>query len=130
MFHAFSGLVVLVLLALWSFTVWALHALAAWSVANAGGLVAGTGSVADLHLPGWLAPWVPAELAQALVEVLRAAAPMVEAALAWAPALATGLTVVAWVVWAIGSAVLVAVGLALGMAVAVWRRRAAVQPRS
>lgn len=36
MFYAINWFVVVVLLALWSFTAWALHALAAWTVSNAG----------------------------------------------------------------------------------------------
>ena len=39
------------------------------------------------------------------------------------PVLASGLTVMTWVVWAIGSVLLVLLGAALHVAIALWRRR-------
>jgi len=111
--------------ALWSLTVWAANAVALWTIAQAGtwnGAAAGTASLA---LPDWLAPWVPLEMAQALTAMLAGVAPMVESLLQSAPALAGGITVAAWVVWALGGIMLLSMGVGLHMLMAMWRRRSA-----
>jgi hypothetical protein len=55
--------------------------------------------------------------------MVHASIPAIEALLGWAPALAGGLSVAAWLVWGIGSILLVVLGfLATGM-IAVLRRR-------
>jgi hypothetical protein len=80
------------------------HAVAAWSVSNAGALTGVASGVEDLRLPEWLAPWVPPEIAQAMTSLLASIAPVVESLLQTAPALTGGLTVVTWVIWGLGSA--------------------------
>ena len=105
MFYAISWFVVTWLLALWSLAAWALHAVAVWSVSNAGALSGTASGVGSIALPDWLPAWVPTELLQA------------------APALAGGLTVVAWVVWAIGGVLLLLLGATLHLLIALWRRR-------
>ena len=122
MFHVIGWFVVLSLLALWSLAAWAFHALAAWAMANAGVLAGGTASLPGLRLPDWLAPWVPPELAKLLESLAAGLAPAVEALLGWAPALAGGLSVAVWVIWAIGGALLVLCGVLLSGLVAVIRR--------
>ncbi len=124
MFYALSWLVVFSLLALWSLAAWAFHAVAAWTAANAGVLTSGSGAIDALRLPDWLAPWIPSELAAALTSMLSALTPAIETLLGWAPALAGGLSVAVWVVWGIGSALLIALGLLLSAMIAVLRRRA------
>jgi hypothetical protein len=86
--------------------------------------MAGTsGAIAALRVPDWLAPWTPPELALALASMLSAFAPGIEAVLGWAPALEGGLSVAVWVVWGIGSVLLIVLGfLATGM-IAILRRR-------
>jgi hypothetical protein len=123
MLYALSWFVVFGLLALWSLAAWALHAVAAWTVSNAGVLVAGSGATAGLRLPQWLAPWVPPELAAALASMVAAFTPAVESLLGWAPAFAGGVSVAVWVVWALGSIVLIVLGVVLSALIAVWRRR-------
>jgi hypothetical protein len=123
MFYALSWFVVAALLALWSLAAWALHAVAVWTVSSAGAL-AGAASGADtLSLPDWLSPWVPPELVQAMTQWMAGLGPLVDSVLQAAPALAGGLTVATWVVWGIGSALLLLTGAALHLLIALWRRR-------
>lgn len=123
MFYALGWFVVLSLLAFWSLAAWLTHAVAVWTVSNAGALTGVAAGVEDLRLPEWLAPWVPPEVAQALTSLLAGLAPTVEGMLQAAPALAGGLTAVAWVIWGLGSAFLVLFGAGLHLFVAMWRRR-------
>lgn len=123
MFYAITWFVVVMLLALWSLTAWALHALAVWTVSNAGALSGAASGVGGFRLPDWLAPWVPPEIAQALTALLSGFGPAVEGLLQGAPALAGGLTVATWAVWGLGSALLVLLGAGLHLLVAMWRRR-------
>ena len=123
MFYALSWFAVLGLLALWSFAAWAFHAVTAWTVSNAGDLAGGSRVTEGLLLPEWLAPWLPPDLVGTLNSVVAAFTPAVEAMLGWAPALAGGLSVAVWVVWAIGSAFLIVLGVALSAVIAVLRRR-------
>jgi hypothetical protein len=50
--------------------------------------------------------------------------PTIETLLGWAPALEGGLSVAIWVIWGLGSAMLVALGFVATALVAVLRRRA------
>jgi hypothetical protein len=122
MFYALSWFVVFSLLALWSLLAWAAHGLAAWTLAGAGGLVAGGVSAQGMGLPGWLAAWLPPEAAQALESMAAALLPAIQATLAWAPSLEGGLTVLVWVVWGLGCAALVVLGLLASGLIALLRR--------
>ena len=123
MFYAISWFVVAALLALWSLAAWALHAVGAWAASNAGALSGAASGVGAIRLPEWLAPWVPQEVSQSLTALLSGLAPVVESVLQAMPALAGGVTVATWVVWGIGSALLVLFGVGLHLLIAVWRRR-------
>ena len=125
--HALSWSLVFVLFALWSLAAWALHSIAAWTVSNAGFLAGGTGAIEGLRVPDWLAPWIPPELALALTSMLSGFIPAIEAALNQAPALAGGLSVAIWVVWGVGSALIVILGLVCSGLIAALRRRASLQ---
>jgi hypothetical protein len=124
MFYALGWFVVVTLLALWSLGAWAVHAITAWTVSQAGTLAGGAGAAQDLRLPEWLAPWMPPELAAALESMAAALGPAIETLLGWAPALEGGLSVAIWVIWGLGSAMLVALGFVATALVAVLRRRA------
>lgn len=124
MFHALSWLVVSILLALWSFTAWAFHAVAAWTISHSGVLASGAGAMEGLRLPEWVALWVPPEVALAFNATLSAFMPAVEAALGQAPALAGGLSVAVWVIWGLGSVFLVVLGFVASGFIAALRRRA------
>lgn len=123
MFYAISWFVVVALLALWSLAAWALHAVGIWTVSNAGALSGAASGVGAVRLPEWLAPWVPQALSQSLTALLSGLGPVVDGLLQAAPALAGGVTVASWVVWGIGSVLLVLLGAALHLLIALWRRR-------
>ncbi|MDP3613679.1 MAG: hypothetical protein Q8R98_17715, partial [Rubrivivax sp.] len=123
MFYAISWFVVLGLLALWSLGAWAFHAVAVWAVSNAGALTGATKGVESLRLPDWLAPWVPTEIVQAMTSLLSGLAPAIESLLQTAPSLAGGLSVATWVIWGLGSVLLVLLGAGLHLLIAMWRRR-------
>ena len=126
MFHALSWFAVLSLLALWSLAAWAFHSAAAWATSNVGAVAGVSGPVETMRVPAWLAPWIPPELAVVLTSTLSAAAPAIQTVLDWAPALAGGLSVAIWAVWAIGAVLIVLLGLVLSGTVVVLRRRTAV----
>ena len=123
MFYALIWFVVAALLALWSLAAWALQAFAVWSVSNAGALSGATAGADAMALPDWLAPWVPPEIAQSVSQMLAGLGPVVDSLLQAAPALAGGLTVATWVIWGIGSVLLVMLGAGLHLLIALWRRR-------
>jgi len=123
MIYALSWFLIFTLLAFWSLAAWALNAIAVWTVSNAGTLTGATSGFEGLRLPEWLAPWVPPEIAQAVTSALSGLAPVVESLLQAAPALAGGLTLATWVIWALGSALLVLLGAGLHLLVATLRRR-------
>jgi hypothetical protein len=121
MLYALSWFVVVALLALWSLAAWGMQTAAVWTVSNAGSL-SGAASGVDISLPDWLAPWVPGELAQALSQLIAALGPVVNSLLQAAPALAGGLTLAAWVVWAIGGVLILLLGAGLHLLISLWRR--------
>ncbi|MDP1742877.1 hypothetical protein [Polaromonas sp.] len=123
MFYALCWFVVAALLALWSLAALAFHTVAAWAVLNAGALTGVASGASTINLPDWLAPWMPPEVGQWASQVVAVVAPMVDSMLQAAPALAGGVTVVTWVVWGIGSALLLMVGAGIHLLVALWRRR-------
>ncbi|OYT99214.1 MAG: hypothetical protein CFE40_04860 [Burkholderiales bacterium PBB1] len=123
MFYALSWFFVVTLLALWSLVAWALHAIAVWTVSNAATLT-GVASGADvIAVPGWLALWVPPEVAQWANRLMADVVPFVDDLLMAAPSLADGLNVATWVIWGIGSLLIVMLGAGLHLVIALWRRR-------
>jgi hypothetical protein len=122
--YALSWSVTFILLALWSLAAWAFHSIAAWTVSNAGVLAEGSGAMESLRVPDWLAPWIPPEFALAFTSMLSALNPAIEAAISHAPALAGGLSVAVWVVWGVGSALIIILGLVCSRLITVLRRRA------
>lgn len=126
MFYALNWFVVFSLLVLWSLAAWAFHSIVAWTVSKAGVLTGGSGAIEALRVPDWLAPWIPPEVAVAFTSVLSALTPAIEALLNLAPALAGGLSVAVWVVWGVGSALLIGLGFLLSGLIAMLRRRTSV----
>lgn len=124
MLYLISWFFVLALLALWSLAVWALHGIAVWTVSNAGAWSGAASGLGGLDLPPWLAPWVPADLWQSATALLSGLGPLVDSLLQAVPSLAGGLTLVGWVVWGLGGVLLVVLGGALHLLIAMWRRRA------
>ena len=122
MVYALSWFIVAALLALWSLASWALHAAATWTVSNAGALAGAASGTSSVAVPDWLAPWVPPEVAQWASHLMVGFAPLVDSLLQAAPSLAGGLTVATWVIWGIGSGLLVLLGAGLHLLIAQWRR--------
>lgn len=123
MFYALSWFLIFSLLALWSLTVWAANAVALWTIAQAGTWSGAAAGASSPVLPDWLVTWVPPELAQAMTAMVAGVAPLVESLLQSSPALAGGITIAAWVVWALGGVMLLLLGAGLHMLMAMWRRR-------
>lgn len=123
MFYVISWFIVFSLLALWSLASWALHAIGVWTVSSAGALSGAASGVGAIGLPEWLAPWVPQALLQPLTALLSGLEPVVSSLVQALPALAGGVTVVSWVVWGIGAALLLLLGAGLHLLIALWRRR-------
>ena len=125
MFYALSWFAVVSLVALWSLAAWALHAVAIWTVSNAGALSGAASGIEGPALPAWLAPWVPPELVQAVTQGVAWFGPMLDSLLQAVPALAGVLPVAAWGLWGIGSLLLVLLGVGAHLLIALWRRRGA-----
>ena len=123
MYYALGWIFVTSLIGLWSLAVWALQSVAVWAVSNAGALTGAVSGAGAITLPDWLAPWVPLEVAQWARQLLAGLGPVVESVLQAAPALAGGVTVTSWVVWGIGSMLLVVLGVGLHLLIMLWRRR-------
>ena len=123
MFYALSWFVVFGLWALWSLGAWAFHGVAVWVVSNAGALTGVASGANGLRLPDWLAPWVPPEIVQAMTLLLSGVAPAVEGLLQAAPSLAGVLSVATWVIWGLGSILLILLGAGLHLLIAARRRR-------
>ncbi len=123
MFYALNWFVVVGLFMLWSLAAWAFHSLAVWTVANAGVLSGGAGALGALQVPGWLAVWIPAEYASSLNAIAAYLAPVVQAVVDWAPAMAGGVSMAVWTVWAIGAVLLILLGFLISGLIAVLRGR-------
>lgn len=124
MLHALTWFGIVGLLAMWSLAMWGMHSLVAWGLTNAGVLAGASGAIDAVRLPPWLAPWIPPPLADAFESIVAALAPALKALIDGAPSLTGGVTTTAWVVWGVGSALLVGLGLLLSGLIAVWQRRA------
>lgn len=123
MLYVLSWFLVFGLFALWSLAVWALHGAVLWSVANASALTGVASGVEGVRLPERLAAWVPPEIAQAMTALLTGFAPLVESLLQTAPALTGVLTIATWVIWGLGSALLLLLGAGLHLLITMWHRR-------
>ena len=123
MFYVFNWFIVIALLALWSLVAWSLHAVAVWTVSNAGAISGAASGAGSITLPDWLAPWVPSEVAPWASQLLAGLGPFVDGVLQAAPAMAGGLTVATWVIWGVGTVLLVLLGAGLHLLITLWRRR-------
>jgi hypothetical protein len=128
MFYALSWFAVLSLFAMWSLAAWAFHAVALWTVSSAGVLAGKSAAMEVLRLPEWLAASVPPELALAVASFGSLVKPTVDALLGWMPSLGGGLSLAVWAVWAVGAGLLLLLGVALSVLIAVLRRNSAAAP--
>ena len=126
MFYALSWFFVVAMLALWSLAAWALHAVAVWTASNAGALSGAASGASTMALLDWLAPWMPPEVAQWASQTMGGLAPFIDSLLQAAPALAGGLTMATWVIWGIGSVLLVLMGAGLHLLIVLLRRQSGI----
>lgn len=117
--------VIVGLLAIWSTGVWMLHALLVWSMSGAGALADQAQQLGSVNLPNWLPPWLPPEWAPWLQDVATGLLSMLTSALTMLPSATGWLGPLAWLVWAIGLLMLVAVA-ALGQTM-IWSTRKAAR---
>ncbi len=129
MVYALIWFFVATLVAFWSLAVWVLHSISAWALGSAGGLSGISTAAANIPRPDWLAPWLPAEAWQAMVNLIHGTVPVINSLLQSLPALDSGLAVVAWLVWGVGTAMLVLLGGGLHLAKVLWQR-ASTAPRA
>ncbi|MFO1275520.1 MAG: hypothetical protein U1F21_05750 [Sphaerotilus natans] len=116
----FLWISVLALLALWSLTVWARSCGGGLGGLECGGALSGTAAdIAAIRLPPWLEFWVPREVLEWLPRMLADLAPLIDSLLQAVPALAGGLTALAWGVWVLGGLLLVLLGIGLQIAAGV-----------
>jgi hypothetical protein len=108
---------VLLLLALWSGLVMAAHALLVAMLSHAGTL-----GMSEWSLPESLTAWLPTPLGEWLVSTIETLTPQLQSLAGLLPSLSGGATVLAWVVWAVGALMLLGVGLAVHVAIALWRK--------
>lgn len=121
--HVISWFFVFGLFAIWSLAVWVVHAAAVWTVTNASTMSGVVSGIDGVHLPEWLTNWIPPEFVQLMISQLSSFAPVVEGLLQTAPSLTSSLTMVTWVIWGLGSVLLVMLGAGLHLLIAMtWRR--------
>lgn len=108
---------VLLLLALWSGLVMTIHAFLTGLLAHAGSVATGGWS-----LPESLRDWLPTALGDWLVSTVETLSPQLQSLAGALPSLSGSVTVLAWVVWTLGVLMLLVVGLAIHVGVALWRK--------
>lgn len=65
---------------------------------------------------------MPSEVAQTVGALLVGLGPLIDTLLTALPALAGGVTVATWLVWGIGSGLLLVLGIGMNVLIALWRR--------
>lgn len=118
MYYLASWSIVLLLLGLWSAFMWLATAVIDWSLQTAGGLQAGS-----LVVPAAIQAWLPPEMQEALAALTSSLVGLFDFALSTFPALATAVTVLGWLVWGLGAAFLLALGIAIHVGIWFWRRQ-------
>ena len=119
-------IVVGVLLAVWSAGVWLGQLLLSALLNGAGHL-----PVKDLGLPEAWTRWIPQGISESITQAIEAAQPMRQTALDTMPALASGVTVLAWVTWVVGAGLLLLAGGASHAGLRWWQRHQQAQaPRA
>ena len=109
--------VVGLLLALWSAVVWLGHLLLTALLGAAGEL-----PVPVVTLPEDWARWLPVEWAESMPRLLAAAGPVVQGVIDSLPALAAGVTVLAWASWAVVAGLLLLAAGASHAGLRRWQR--------
>lgn len=116
--------VVGVLLAMWSATVWLADLVLGALLGGAGHL-----PVKDLALPEAWTRWLPQGVSEAITQGLETLQPVLQAFIDQMPNLAGGATALAWVVWAVGAALLLLAGGVSHAGLRWWQRNQPPAPR-
>lgn len=122
MFYAINWFLSLALLALWSLACWGTHAVTVWVVSSAGALTGGSAVATTILVPGWLKAWMPPELMGQWEVFVSSVGPVVQAVLEAVPALAGGITFLAWALWGVGAIVLVAFAVSIHILIGLVKR--------
>lgn len=117
MAYLVGWILVLLLLALWTGLVWVGESFLAGLLAHAGKAGAG-----EWSLPESLRDWLPTLVADWLVSTLETLTPQLQALVGALPWLSGGVTVLAWVAWLVGAGMLLVLGLAIHVGIALWRK--------
>lgn len=130
MVYVLGWMAVVALLALWSLFAYGLNAVSVWATSNAANFESAVPN-AERLVPAWLAPWMPAEFAEGFMALKASLMAIIESLQGLVPALGDGLTVAIWIVWGIGTALVVALGAVVHVLVAKWHQRfSGAKPRA
>lgn len=130
MVYVLGWMAVVALLALWSLFAYGLNAVGVWATSNAANFESAVLN-AERLVPAWLAPWMPAEFAEGFMALKASLMAIIESLQGLVPALGDGLTVAIWIVWGIGTALVVALGAVAHVLVAKWHQRfSGAKPRA
>ncbi len=123
MLYIANWTLVTLLLGLWSLAAWAFHGIVVWAVTKAPSITGPAADLSSVPVPAWLMQFLPIEAIQGLIVGLTETWTMLAGFLQAAPSVSTGVSVVTWTVWGLGTAVLVAMGVGVHICVALWGRR-------
>lgn len=124
MFLAISWLLMLMLLAVWSVSVWMLHAFMAWTMNSAGTLAGMSPSFENLALPTSFMQWIPTDLMLVFESTATMVWPFIEYGVSTLPSIAGWLAPLAWSIWGIGLLTLLAIGAVLHVVIFATQRAA------
>lgn len=125
MLYIANWTIVVLLFALWSLAVWAVHAVVVWAVTLAPSITGPSADLSSVPVPAWLLHVLPIEAVQGLVVALTEMWTALAELLHAAPSVAHGVSAVTWTVWGLGSALLLAVGVGIHLCVSLWARHSA-----
>jgi hypothetical protein len=123
MLYIANWTLVTLLLGLWSLAAWAFHGIVVWAVTRAPSLTGPAADLSSVPVPAWLLQFLPVEAIQGLIVGLTETWALLAGFLQAGPSVASGVTVVTWAVWGLGTATLIAVGVAIHLCVSLWGRR-------
>jgi len=110
MLHALTWFLALGLILAWSLAAWAFHTVATLAATQSGALAGGIEGIRALPMPDWLAPWVSAEWWPVVLGSLAELGPFLDGLLAVLPTLSGPLSILVWVIWAVGAFAIVVLG--------------------
>ena len=122
-FHVLAWVLVLIVLGGWSLLCWAGHAILTWGGWSQG--LDWTQSVGQIELPGWMVSVFGLEWVTWLQKLLLDFGPTLHGWVSGLPDVSGWIGGVVWLVWGVGSLVLVFLGMVASGLIAIARRAAA-----